>query len=61
MELNMHTLIEAAAKHGKTALGYRIRQFESDPEQGFGIRLNPTKSETFALQADDKVIVLSQD
>lgn len=59
-QVDMHVLIEAAAKRGESALGYRIKALESDSEQTFGIRLNPNKADKFVLTDQDLVIVLAE-
>jgi ion channel POLLUX/CASTOR len=59
-DLDMHVLVEAASKRNETAIGYRLKSEESDPDKQFGIYLNPEKSTVFKLSAEDKVIVLAQ-
>lgn len=59
-DLDMHVLVEAASKRNETAIGYRLKAEESDPDKQFGIYLNPEKSTVFKLSAEDKVIVLAQ-
>lgn len=59
-EVDMHVLVEAAAKRGETALGYRVKSLAGDSESKFGIVLNPDKSSSFKLSAEDRVIVLAE-
>ena len=59
-EVDMHVLVEAAAKRGETALGYRLKALEGDSESRFGIVLNPDKSNKFKLGSEDRVIVLAE-
>ncbi|THB63345.1 MAG: potassium transporter TrkA [Desulfovibrio sp.] len=59
--VNFHTLVEAAARKNQTAVGYRLAKFASDPDQDYGVRLNPAKSESVTFSADDMVIVLADD
>ena len=59
--VDMHTLIEAAAKRGETALGYRKSELESSQQNNYGIALNPEKIRRFKLDDGDKVIVLAVD
>jgi hypothetical protein len=59
--ISFATLVEAARRRGETALGYRIAAQASDPENGFGVRVNPHKSEPFMPQPADRLIVLAED
>ena len=52
---------EAAAQRGETAIGYRQIAFSKDPKQGYGVKINPNKSEKVSFAADDRIIVLAED
>ena len=39
--VDMHVLIEAAAKRGETAIGYRKADLESSQQNSYGVALNP--------------------
>lgn len=58
--VDMHALIEAAAKRGETALGYRKAELESSQQNAYGVALNPEKVRRFKLVEGDKVIVLAE-
>jgi ion channel POLLUX/CASTOR len=58
--VDMHALIEAAARRGETALGYRKMELESSQQNRFGVALNPEKVRRFTLNEGDKVIVLAE-
>ena len=58
--VNFYTLVESARRKDEIALGYRIGAYADDPDQTFGIVLNPKKSETYLYQQHDQVIVLSE-
>jgi hypothetical protein len=58
--VDMHALIEAAARRGETALGYRKASLESSQQNGYGVALNPEKVRRFKLVEGDKVIVLAE-
>ena len=58
--VDMHTLIEAAAQRGETAIGYRKIDLESSQQNDYGIALNPEKARRFKLTDKDKVIVLAE-
>ncbi|MFC6887383.1 MULTISPECIES: CASTOR/POLLUX-related putative ion channel [Actinomadura] len=57
---NFATVIEAAARRGETALGYRVRERFHEPPD-YGVVLNPAKAGPLTLAADDRVIVLAED
>lgn len=59
--VDFHTLIEAAAQRGETAIGYRQIAYSKDSKQGFGVKINPNKSEKVIFAADDRIIVLAED
>jgi len=59
--VDFHTLLEAAALRGETAIGYRIAAQSQDKDRGFGVRVNPKKSEALAFDAADQIIVLAED
>lgn len=59
--LNFYTVLESAARKNEVAIGYRIIKDAKDMEQGYGVVVNPKKSETFVLEEGDTVIVLSED
>ena len=58
--VDMHVLIEAAAKRGETAIGYRKADLESSQQNSYGVALNPEKVRRFKLVEGDKVIVLAE-
>jgi Trk K+ transport system NAD-binding subunit len=58
--IDMHVLIEAAAKRGETAIGYRKADLESSQQNSYGVALNPEKVRRFKLVEGDKVIVLAE-
>ena len=58
--VDMHALIEAAARRGETALGYRKMELESSQQNRYGVALNPEKVRRFTLNEGDKVIVLAE-
>lgn len=60
-ELDFHTVIESAARRGETAIGYRIVADGSDASKGFGVKVNPNKSEKLRFADGDQVIVLAED
>jgi len=60
-ELNFYTILESAARKNEVAIGYRIIKEAKDAHKGYGVYVNPPKSQKFTLSAEDMVIVLSED
>jgi voltage-gated potassium channel Kch len=58
--LNFYTIVEAARARGEVALGYRHEALARDAKQGYGVRLNPPKSQAVTLSAGDRIIVLAE-
>ena len=59
--VDFYTLLESAVKQGETAIGYRVMAEARNPEQNYGIRLNPNKNERFSLASEDMLIVLADE
>ncbi len=59
--VDFHTVLEAAARRGETAIGYRQMVHAQDPARGYGVRVNPNKSEKVAFADGDRIIVLAED
>jgi hypothetical protein len=60
-EVTFATLVEAARRRGECAIGYREAAGADDPGRGFGVRINPPKSELVTLDGDDRVVVLAEE
>ena len=60
-ETTFATVVEAAARLGETAIGYRLDEYAHDAEKGYGVHVNPPKLEKVILDSQDKVIVLAED
>jgi hypothetical protein len=58
--VNFYTVLQAANTRGETAIGYRIVAKKNDPDAGYGVVVNPDKSEMVTFTAEDKVIVLAE-
>ena len=61
IEVDFHTVLESAAVRGETALGYRLLANANDASQGYGVKVNPKKSEKLRFTAEDQIIVLAED
>ena len=59
--VDFYTLIEAAALRGETAIGYRIAALADDRDAGYGVKVNPKKSEKVQFADGDQLIVLAED
>ncbi len=59
--VSFHTLLEAAALRGETALGYRLAAHANDAAHGYGVKVNPSKSERLSFAVEDQIIVLAED
>ncbi|MEU4290860.1 hypothetical protein AB0E63_21755 [Kribbella sp. NPDC026596] len=60
MPATFSTVAEAAARHGETAIGYRVHaEFYQPP--AYGVVLNPPKQAPLTLTDKDRVIVLAED
>ena len=58
--VSFYTVIEAARRHGETALGYRLKAWHDDKARAYGVVLSPKKSETIIFAQDDRVVVLAE-
>lgn len=59
--VNFYTVLESARRRGETAIGYRVAEHAHDAARGYGVRLNPLKSDNITFAPADKVIVLAED
>ena len=60
-DVSFATLVEAAARRGETAIGYRDAARSHDPEESFGVTVNPPKSGRIQVADGDRLIVLAED
>lgn len=59
-DVSFATYVEAAARLGETAIGYKLEIFAHDAENGYGVRINPSKEDVIKLEGQDKLIVLGK-
>jgi hypothetical protein len=57
--VDFYTVLEAARRKGETAIGYRLLHQASQPEQSFGVHLNPSKGELITFREEDRVVVVA--
>ncbi|WP_040167924.1 CASTOR/POLLUX-related putative ion channel [Microbacterium gorillae] len=59
-EVEMTGIIEAARRHGETAIGYRQAASARDRASAYGVHLNPAKSSRVVFAPGDQIIVLGE-
>jgi voltage-gated potassium channel Kch len=59
--VNFYTIVEAARRRGEVALGYRLRAQSGNAAAGYGVVVNPNKSEQVTFSAADRIVVLAED
>lgn len=59
-KINFYTILEAATRKNEIAIGYRIVKESKDAHKGYGIYVNPPKSNKISLSDEDMLIVLSE-
>ncbi len=59
--VDFYTVLEAAAQKGETAIGYRLMKHADDRTRGYGVNVNPKKSERHTFAEHDKIVVLAED
>lgn len=59
--INFYTVVESARRHGQIAIGYRLRSQSIDPNESYGIHVNPDKSAPITFSSEDRIIVLAED
>ncbi len=60
-ETSFYTVVAAAADRRETAIGYRLAAQSWSRADGYGVHLNPHKSDPIRLGPGDSVIVLAED
>ncbi len=59
-EVDFYTIVEAARRRNEIAIGYRLGAHASNPQQEYGVIINPPKSERRIYAPEDKIIVLAE-
>lgn len=57
--VDFFAVMEAARRRGETAIGYRLAAEAHDSAQGYGVRVNPVKTDPITFGTGDRVIVLA--
>jgi len=58
--VDFYTVLEAAAARGETAIGYRLMKYADDKDHGYGVNVNPKKSEKHTFAENDMIVVLAE-
>jgi len=58
--VDFYTVLEAAAQRGETAIGYRLMKYADDKNHGYGVNVNPKKSDKHAFSERDQIVVLAE-
>jgi ion channel POLLUX/CASTOR len=58
--LNYYTVMESARRRGEVAIGYRLQSLAENPQKGFGVVVNPLKTDQIVFGEDDQIIVLAE-
>jgi voltage-gated potassium channel Kch len=58
--VDFYAVLEAARRRGETAIGYRVAADAHSSSHGYGVRVNPLKTEAITFGPGDRVIVLAE-
>lgn len=58
--INFYTVVEAALRRDEVAFGYRRMSQANDPQQIYGVVINPDKAAPLQLSEQDRIIVLAR-
>ena len=58
--VDFYTVLEAARQRGETAIGYRTIADARNSEKGYGVVVNPLKTDSRAFAEGDRIIVLAE-
>jgi voltage-gated potassium channel Kch len=60
-EVSFATLVAAAVRRDETAVGYRVAADSHNPDEAYGVIVNPPKARMFVPAQGDRVVVLAED
>ncbi len=58
--VDFYTVLDSASRRHEVAIGYRVMKHEHNPNEQYGIVVNPVKSDKVTFCAEDKIIVLAE-
>lgn len=59
--VNFYTILESAARRNEVAIGYRVIANAKLSDEGYGVIVNPKKSDLIDFKKGDMIIVLSEE
>ena len=59
--VNFYTVVEAARRRNEVAIGYRLAADANDAAKGYGVTVNPKKSERVTFTAEDRIVVVAEE
>jgi Trk K+ transport system NAD-binding subunit len=59
--VNFYTVLESARHKNETAIGYHLKSAPQTPENTYGIKINPEKSQMVTFSEWDRIVVLAED
>lgn len=59
--VDFYAVLEAARRRGETAIGYRRIADAHHAERGYGVRLNPPKTDVLEFAPGDRIVVVAED
>ena len=61
VDIDFYTVTESAARQNQVAIGYKIHTLQHDSEKGYGVIVDPKKSDKINFTEKDKIIVIAED
>ncbi|MBN1151307.1 potassium transporter TrkA [candidate division WOR-3 bacterium] len=61
LSMDFYTVVKSASLKNEVAIGYRLKKHWNDPDNAYGIVVNPDKSDRITFSEGDKIIVMAED
>ena len=61
VDIDFYTVTESAARQNQVAIGYKIHALQHDSDKGYGVVVDPKKTEKIKFTEKDKIIVIAED
>jgi len=59
--VNFYTVVQAGILRGEVAIGYRRARLANDAAAGYGVVINPDKTDLVTFSEGDRIVVLAED
>ncbi|HNT54545.1 MAG TPA: NAD-binding protein [Anaerolineaceae bacterium] len=59
--VNFYTIVEGCRRRGQVAIGYRLQAKSQDADHGYGVKINPDKTEKVVFTEQDRIVVISEE